>query len=83
VYEPVAGEYRLEVSSPGIERKLKTEANYKASVGETVKVTLKDKTKAQGKLVSADRDGFTLDINGEQESYPYSNVSKARTFFQW
>ena len=38
VDEPMNGEYILEVSSPGIERKLRTKEHFKASVGEKVKV---------------------------------------------
>lgn len=83
VYEPVEGEYRLEVSSPGIERNLKTLEHYEGSIGELITVTLKDKTKIQGKLVSANADDFTLEVKGEEETYSYSHVSKARTYFQW
>ncbi len=83
VYEPMAKEYRLEVSSPGIERSLKSVEHYQASIAEMVRVTLKDKTKVEGKLVSVSAEDFTLEIKGEQEVYPYSTVSKARTFYQW
>lgn len=36
--EPMNGKYNLEVSSPGIERKLKNPRHYKASIGEKVKL---------------------------------------------
>lgn len=36
--EPMGGKYNLEVSSPGIERKLKKPEHFIASVGELVKV---------------------------------------------
>lgn len=38
VNEPMNGEYVLEVSSPGIERKLKKKEHFIASVGEKVKI---------------------------------------------
>ena len=36
--EPMGGKYNLEVSSPGIERKLKKPEHFIASIGELVKV---------------------------------------------
>lgn len=40
IEEPMNGNYNLEVSSPGIERRLKKPQHYKASVGD--KIRLKD-----------------------------------------
>jgi len=40
VEDPIAGEYCLEVSSPGIERPLFTEQHFGAEVGKTVKIKL-------------------------------------------
>lgn len=39
----VSGRYNLEVSSPGINRPLKTQAHFEAVVGQTVSVTTKEK----------------------------------------
>ncbi|MDR1451829.1 MAG: ribosome maturation factor [Helicobacteraceae bacterium] len=48
---PFDGEYSLEVSSPGIERRLRTIEHFKGAIGEVVKLTLRDKTKIRGKLL--------------------------------
>lgn len=53
VNPPISGEYSLEVSSRGIERKLKTREHFAGAVGETVKITLKDKRKLRGKLLES------------------------------
>ena len=38
--DPIEGSYRLEVSSPGIERELRTDTHIEASIGEVVEVKL-------------------------------------------
>ena len=61
--DPIPGRYTLEVSSPGLERPLRTRAHYEGAVGELVKV----KTFAEvdggrrftGTLVGADDNGFS------------------------
>ncbi len=45
ITSPVSGEYRLEVSSPGIERKLKTLEHFAQSVGEKAAITTLQKEK--------------------------------------
>ncbi len=41
VEDPIDGEYTLEVSSPGLDRPLYTEAHYARYVGETISVRLR------------------------------------------
>lgn len=81
VKPPVGGEYTLEVSSPGIERKLKTPEHFAGAVGENVKITLKDKKRIKGKLVKADENGIL--IEGSETNVPYEAVAKAHVVFSW
>jgi len=84
VTPPVHGEYRLEVSSPGIERKLKTLEHFRYSVGEKVKLTLQDKTKLRGELKNVGDDGSLLIGTEEGDSeVAFDTVIKAATFFEW
>ncbi len=85
VTPPVSGEYRLEVGSPGIERKLKTLDHFKHSVGEKVKITTVDKLKIRGEIVRVEDDTITVDdtISLRDVSIKFSEVSKASTFFEW
>ncbi|MFY4845266.1 ribosome maturation factor RimP, partial [Aliarcobacter butzleri] len=53
VEEPMNGEYLLEVSSPGIERKLKKVDHFLASIGEKVKVKNFATEVFKGELISA------------------------------
>ncbi|MEM9468441.1 MAG: ribosome maturation factor RimP [Actinomycetota bacterium] len=85
--DPIPGRYTLEVSSPGLERPLRTRAHYERAVGELVKVkTFADVDGARrftGTLVGADDAGFVLEVDGDARSFVYDNVAKARTVFEW
>ena len=82
---PVSGEYLLEVSSPGIERKLKTIEHFQNSIGELVKLKLSDSSKIRGKLLKVEKDTIFLhDKATKQEiKIKYSDIIKAKTYFQW
>ncbi|MBN2896523.1 MAG: ribosome maturation factor RimP [Campylobacterales bacterium] len=84
VTPPLSGEYRLEVSSPGIERKLTTLSHFAKSIGEKVQVSLKDKTKLQGLLISVE--GERISIEDEAAgvlTIDFDQISKAKTYFEW
>ncbi|HHO42027.1 MAG TPA: ribosome maturation factor RimP [Epsilonproteobacteria bacterium] len=84
VNPPVSDEtYRLEVSSPGIERKLTTKNHFKSSIGEKVKLKIINDGKYIGILKSADDKGIVVDIQGESKRVEYSQINKARTYFEW
>ncbi|MDK1010786.1 MAG: ribosome maturation factor RimP [Actinomycetota bacterium] len=85
--DPFTNSYTLEVSSPGLERKLTRTNHYVKSIGREVRV----KTFAEfdgekshlGVLTVADAEGFTLDIEGAERKFRYEDVSSARTVFVW
>lgn len=83
VEEPVNGEYNLEVSSPGIERKLKKTEHFKASIGEKVKVKDIATEVYKGELLSADDKRITIKTEFGEESVEYSSIILASTYFEW
>ena len=84
LYEPMCGKYNLEVSSPGVERKLKTPKHFQASVDEFVEIKDFSKNKTKGKLVFADDEKITLLLEDESSvDFLYSDISQAKTYFQW
>ena len=84
VTPPVSGVYRLEVSSPGIERKLSSLAHVENSIGEKVALTMRDKTKYRGELLGVDGNEITINDKEEGEvTVSYSDVNKAKTYFEW
>jgi ribosome maturation factor RimP len=78
--------YQLEVSSPGLERKLRKPAHYVKSIGREVKIKARvdgTTTTASGELTSADEDGFVVSTDNGEEHFTYDTVTSARTVFKW
>lgn len=81
---PLDGAYTLEISSPGIERPLKSLKHFQSSIGETLKVKLINTDKIIGKLEKATEKEITLIENdGEISVIPLDEIAKARTYFEW
>jgi ribosome maturation factor RimP len=83
VTPPVGGEYRLEVSSPGIERKLKTLDHFAQSIGEKVALGTIDKQKHEGELLGVENDEILLKTAEGEQRIPFRSISKAKTYFEW
>lgn len=83
IEEPMSGVYNLEVSSPGIERKLKKVQHYKASIGEKVKIKDFEKNTLKGELVFADENEIKVKTEHGEEIITYDEVSSASTYFEW
>jgi ribosome maturation factor RimP len=85
--DPVNGAYTLEVSSPGLERKLRRPSHFAKSVGRDVKVKSRSQIGGdfghRGVLVSVNEDGFVVDVDGEEREIAYGEVVSARTVFAW
>ena len=79
IEDPVEGKYFLEVSSPGLERKLTKPEHFEKSIGENVKVTTNEGKKIKGQLKSFD-DGVA-EIGKEKVNF--SDIKKAKTYIEW
>ena len=83
VHPPVKGEYYLEVSSPGVERKLKKASHFKNSIGENVRISTIGGEVIEGKLEKVeDKDIVVLTKNGEQR-VAFDEIASAKTYFEW
>ncbi len=83
VHPPMSEHYRLEVSSPGIERKLSKPEHFKNAVGEKVKLKLASSDKLKGELKSADNKGIVIVTKAGEESYAYGDLNTCKTYFDW
>ncbi len=88
--DPLPGRYTLTVSSPGLERRLRTPEQFVRAVGEAVTVRVHggtaDVRRVSGTLESADENGFTLvgpDLPDGSLRIDYGDVERARTVFEW
>lgn len=83
VKPPISGDYRLEVGSAGIERKINSIRQFELSVTERVSLTLKSKEKLKGLLLRVEESNICLDVDGEEACFEFSQISKAKTYFEW
>ena len=82
-----AGRYDLEVSSPGIERPLRTPAQFRRVRGEQVKVKTTEEVAGAhvhtGTLVDATTTASPSTVDGAPVRLPLSSVASARTVADW
>ena len=83
VTPPLSGDYRLEVGTPGIERKITTIKQFELCLGERVAISLKSKEKLKGTLLKVEGSKIFLDTDGEEISVDFGEISKAKTYFEW
>ncbi|MGH9210424.1 MAG: ribosome maturation factor RimP [Acidimicrobiales bacterium] len=94
--DPIPSRYTLEVTSPGVERRLRSPEQFVRAVGEVVKVrTTPDvpgDRRVQGVLAVADDEGITVRTEpeaGDDQHEPssrtlaYGEIERARTVFEW
>lgn len=69
----------LEVTSPGIDRVLKTPREYGIFAGKGIKILLRDETEwIHGRLVGLEEEKLIIDGRDGRESYALAEVAKAR-----
>lgn len=79
--DPFPGAYTLEVSSPGIDRPLRTKEHFERFAGETAQISLRQpldgRAKWTGKLAGVEGDDVLLEADGIVERLPYDDIKKA------
>ena len=79
--DPFPGAYSLEVSSPGIDRPLRTLEHFARFAGQTAVVKtsrpLDGRTSFAGAIVSAEGDEVVLDVDGEHVAIPFDGIKRA------
>ncbi len=75
----ITHQYVLEVSSPGIERKLKVPAHFKKAQGKNIQIVLKSPSSTlTGKLIAADDEEIVLETKqGEELKIKYTEIKSA------
>lgn len=81
VEDPIAGEYRLEVSSPGMARPLYSLDQFTRFQGHHVALKLRTafdgRRKYQGLLVGVEGDEVLLQLDGEEYCFPIESIDSA------
>lgn len=86
--DPLPSAYTLEVSSPGLERTLRTPAHFAGAVGTTVKLKLRPgiegDRRLQGELSAADEQTVTVtDERGTARVVRLDDVTRANVHVDW
>lgn len=86
--DPMPGKYTLEVSSPGLERRLRHAEHFAGAIGEKVNVKLGPQVegdrRVQGELTEATDQHITVvDENGTSHELALADITKAVTVFDW
>ena len=85
--DPIDTAYDLEVSSPGIERELRTDAHIDASIGEVVEARFfapfEGKKSIEGILCGREGADLLLEVNGNVCQIPRNVVAKLQTVFKF
>jgi len=87
-HDPVPGRYTLEVSSPGLERPLRTADHFRGAVGAMVKIkTWPDydgPRRLSGVILECDDHSIRLDTDDDETTtLELEAISSARTVFEW
>ena len=91
--DPVPGHYTLEVTSPGLERPLRTPTHFARAVGSEVTIKTQPgvpgERRIQGTIETADDQAVVIllaepDATGAHErTLHYPDIERARTVFRW
>jgi len=83
VTPPVSGDYRLEVGTAGIERKLVNISHFKKSIGEKVSIVHNGKEKLRGILLKVVDSTIFVENEDATIEVAFNDISKAKTYFEW
>ena len=82
VEDPIPGQYVLEVSSPGLDRPLRTEDHFRRQAGQLVKIVLASgrpgRRRYKGRILGVDDGVLEIDVDGEGVSLSLSDIESAR-----
>lgn len=89
--DPMPGRYTLEVSSPGLERTLRTPAHFQREIGKRVAIRLRDiglggDRRLTGTLIAATDVDATVRLDDDaltERTIRFDHVDRAKTVFEW
>lgn len=88
----ISDAYTIEVSSPGIDAPLKSDRQYRKNIDRTVRVTLTDGSKKEGRLLETTADAIQIEeqikVKGkkavaEQSTIPYNLIAETKVLISF
>lgn len=87
VEDPISNAYRLEVSSPGLDRQLFKPEQYREYQNEVLQIRTSEpvlgRRKFKGPITEVLDDGVVLDVDGEEYEIPFDTIEKANVVPQF
>ena len=75
-------EYAIDVSSPGIERPVRTSAHFRNAIGRTVTLRTPERKRPKGEVVSAGAQSVVVRSGGDTVEIPYDQVVRANLVYE-
>jgi ribosome maturation factor RimP len=87
VHDPIPTAYRLEVSTPGLDRVLRTPAHFARFAGERAEIELAaprdGRRRFTGRLAQVGAAGIELTVDGTQVPLAFTDIFRARLAPEW
>ena len=87
VAEPITADYRLEVSSPGLDRPLTREKDFASACGREVQIETRQpilgRRRFRGVLVRFEADVAAIEVDGREVEISFAEGSKAKRIYQF
>jgi ribosome maturation factor RimP len=92
-YDPLPDSYTLEVTTPGLDRPLRTGRDFRRQRGHEVQILRETsgretsgdqpRTEIRGVVVTTDEQAVTVDVGGDQLQVPLSDVVRGKVVLPW
>jgi len=82
----ITGKYRLEVSSPGLDRPMRTVRNFRRNIGREIRFTYQVEdtiSTFQGVMDSVAEEKVTLKLKNELVTFSISQIENAKVVLKW
>ena len=84
VEDPIENRYTLEVSSPGLDRPLITEADFRRKAGELILLSLREGdrvSQVEGKIVKVEGEQLVLSVDESERRFSLTDIVKGKIIF--
>ncbi len=86
--DPLPDGYTLEVTTPGLDRPLRTGRDFRRQRGHEVQILRaasgdEPRSEVRGVVVTADEQAVTVDVGGDQIRVPLSDVVRGKVVLPW
>ena len=86
--DPLPGSYVLEVTTPGLDRPLRSARDFRRQLGRQVRLTVAEDAEdrvrqVQGVVLAAEERAVTLEVDGAPVQVPLSGVRKGKVVLPW